>query len=436
MGSDTLGAYVNRTPSEITNSCECTDVNSADSQQRMRSTQMTEASSRTASVGTNATTNMQSSANMVHLVKLVNSVNKGEPLQGIPSASAINIKSPPSITINKVSVNAPASPGAHLPRQIAMKQPVPGNRQTSIVLNLKPGEPLPKAINLLGPDGKSMVLLALADGGKQIVTSSGVPHTGTKILIPIPSNVASSSPASKQASLVNKVYPIAPHPVKTTALTSQGSATPLTFSVPGLSQKPLVAGSVVATKASNVSTNVSKMSESRVSEPIPNVSSDEFGSSFGSSSTSMPTKRTPLEPKPSSSEGGKSTGLSPQEAKIQRLKELIKRQEDAVNKLREKRRIEIERIRDPSKLDDSGARDDPSKTERLPLVEQKRPSSPFAVPLPPKKRIKEYDSSFKTNVTKATDSSVTPSECAFIPNADDKSFVQLVGLENVVNSIK
>ena len=134
-----------------------------------------------------------------------------------------------------------------------------------------------------------------------------------------------------------------------------------------------------------------------------------------------------------------STGVSPQEARIQRLKELIKRQEDAVNKLREKRRLEIERIRDPSvisELDDDADTGEPLKRERDPLAEQKRPSSPFAVPLPPKKRIKEYESRLKTNVAKPTDSSVTPSEGAFIPNADDKAFVQLVGLENVVKSIK
>ena len=448
-GNNTLENYsVNKTSSETTNSSDGTVT--LESLERKASPQFTEAITRTASVGTSTRSNV-SSGNVSHLVKLVNSVSKVETPQAISPlvpTSTVNSKSPPSVTLKKVSAHSPPKPATHLPRQIAMKQPVTtaGTRPTSIVLNLKPGEAIPKAINLLGPDGKSMVLLTLSDGGKQLVSPTGSPHTGGKILIPIPTNIISPPPSPKQITLVNKVYPIAPNPAKTTIISPQGGASPLILSVSGSgsSQKPLIASTVVGSTVSSVSSNaVSNSSESRPSvvSLSSSVSGTKLGTGFSSPSitTSAPAKIATLDPKPSSSTVDKSTGLSPHEAKIQRLKELIKRQEDAVNKLREKRRLEMERIRDPSlssKLDDGSETSGSLKTERLPLAEQKRPSSPFAVPLPPKKRIKEFDPSFKTSATKATDSSATPSEGAFIPNADDKAFVQLVGLENVVNNIK
>lgn len=437
---------VNKTPNETNCSSESTVT--LESHGRKTSLQMNKALA-----GTKCASNVHSQGNMSHLVNLVNSVSKVEPRQAIPplmSTTAVTNKSPPSITLSKVSVATktvsavPKPPVSHLPRQIAMKQPVTtmaASKQTSIVLNLKPGEPIPKVINLLGSDGKSVVVLTLSDGGKQLPTPTGAPHTGGKILIPIPSNISSSAPKPPKVALVNKVYPIAPLPIKTTIAPSQISATPMIVSVSGSSQRPPAVSTVVCSTMSSISASVSNSSESCVSVVSPSASSIELGSTIGSSPVTLTTPKnvTPLEPKPSSSMIDQSTGVSPQEARIQRLKELIKRQEDAVNKLREKRRLEIERIRDPSvisELDDDADTGEPLKRERVPLAEQKRPSSPFAVPLPPKKRIKEYESRLKTNVAKPTDSSVTPSEGAFIPNADDKAFVQLVGLENVVKSIK
>lgn len=438
LGNNRLETCVNRAPSLPTNLPEGTNVTS-ESHQGNGIPRTTELRPSATTVVTKTPMNLQSSGNVLRLVKLVNSVsNVEQPQKSLPltSPSVVNNKSPPSGAPNTVPSGVPGKPATHLPRQIVMKQPLPGSKQTSIILNLKPGEPIPKAINLLAPDGKSVVSLSLADGGKQLATPSGFPHTGGKILIPIPSNLVSAPLAPKQIKLVNKVYPIAPHPVKTTAMSSQGIPTPLISSIsPGTPHKPPVASSAVDVARSTVPGNISGVSESLV------ATASKLGSTFCSSSiaTSVPTKITPPKPKPLSSESDKSTGLSPQEAKIQRLKELIKHQEDAVNKLREKRRLEIERIRDPSltsKLDSDGAADEAPKTERPPLIEEKRPSSPFAVPLPPKKRIREYDTSFKSSVAKARDSSTTPSEGAFIPNGDDKSFVQLVGLENVVNNMK
>jgi len=440
LGNSTMEiSCVNKTPNDTKNSLQGTVI--SESHEQKASPQKTEAKSRTTSTVTDTVSNLQSSGNMLHLVKLVNSVSKVEAPQAMPpliSTGGVNSKSPPSVNLNRVSTCGPAKPGTHIPRQIAMKQPAstPVARTTSIVLNLKPGEPIPRAINFLGPDGKS-VLLTLSDGGKQLVTPTGAPNTARKILIQIPSPIASSQPAPKQVTLLN----IAPQPPKTTIVSPQGVASPVILLASGSSQKPVVSSSVVATSGLSISGNTSNSSESRFSVVSPIVPSTELGNRLDSSSVTppTPTKVTPLEPKPSSSESVKTTGLSPHEAKIQKLKELIKRQEEAVNKLREKRRLEIERIRDPSltsKLNDNPVMHDSLKSERPPLAEQKRPSSPFAVPLPPKKRVKEYDPSFKTNVTKATDSSVTPSEGAFIPNADDKAFVQLVGLENVVKSIK
>ena len=426
---------IDRTQNEGT--CASVRKITLESQERKTSLLTTEAISRTASAVPSTAPNLQSAGNMSHLVRLVNSVSNTDApkttslLTSTKVASGVSL--PPPAMQALVPPTAPAPAAAHLPRKIAMKQPPStiANKLTSIVLNLKPGEALPKALNLLGPDGKSVVVLTLPEGGKQLV--------GGKVLIPIPANVVSPIAAPPKAAIVNKVYPIAPPPAKTTVSSPQTSVTPRLLSVSGSSLKPPAPSTVLSSVASS-SASVSSLSQTRLSVVSAGASGSVLGSSVRTSPATVttPTNLRPLEPKPPPSTAEQSTGLSPQDAKIQRLKELIKRQEEAVNKLREKRRLEIDRIRDPSltskQQDDSGT-EDSLKSERVPLAEQKRPSSPFAVPLPPKKRMKDYDSSFKSKASKASDTSATP-DGAFIPNADDKSFVQLVGLENVVNSIK
>ena len=431
---------INRTQNE--GACASVGKITLESQERKTSPLTTEAISRTAST---VPSTAPTAGNMSHLVRLVNSVSNADApkttslLTSTKVASGVSL-APPAVQV-LVPPNAPAAaaaPVTHLPRKIAMKQPpsTVANKLTSIVLNLKPGEALPKALNLLGPDGKSVVVLTLSDGGKQLVS----PIAGGKVLIPIPANVVSSIAAPPKAAIVNKVYPIAPPPAKTTVSSPQTSVTPRLLSVSGSSLKPPAPSTVLSSVASS-SASVSSLSQTRLSAVSAGASGSVLGTSVRTSPATVttPTNLRPLEPKPPPSTVEQSTGLSPQDAKIQRLKELIKRQEEAVNKLREKRRLEIDRIRDPSltskQQHDSGA-EDSLKSERVPLAEQKRPSSPFAVPLPPKKRMKDYDSSFKSKASRASDTSGTPSDGAFIPNADDKSFVQLVGLENVVNSIK
>ena len=431
---------INRTQNE--GACASVGNITLESQERKTSPLTTEAISRTAST---VPSTAPTAGNMSHLVRLVNSVSNADAPKTTSLFTSTKVASgvslpPPAMQV-LVPPNAPAAaaaPVTHLPRKIAMKQPpsTVANKLTSIVLNLKPGEALPKALNLLGPDGKSVIVLTLSDGGKQLVS----PIAGGKVLIPIPANVVSSIAAPPKAAIVNKVYPIAPPPAKTTVSSPQTSVTPRLLSVSGSSLKPPAPSTVLSSVASS-SASVSSLSQTRLSAVSAGASSSVLGTSVRTSPATVttPTNLRPLEPKPPPSTVEQSTGLSPQDAKIQRLKELIKRQEEAVNKLREKRRLEIDRIRDPSltskQQHDSGA-EDSLKSERVPLAEQKRPSSPFAVPLPPKKRMKDYDSSFKSKASKASDTSGTPSDGAFIPNADDKSFVQLVGLENVVNSIK
>lgn len=440
VGSNSLKNTLVKTPGETTRS-EGTLV--LDSPGRKTSPYASDTRARTQFVVTTAASDLQSSG-VSQLVKLVDSVPK-QPPQSVPlltASTAVNSQSPSLAPPTGLTGNSPVKQGTHLPRQIAMKQP---GTTTSIVLNLKPGEPLPKAINLLGPDGKSVVFLSLTDGGKPL--PSQLMQTGGKILIPISSSIGSSL-ASKQISFVNKVanvssgqVPIAPHPGRTTVLSPTAISSPVRLSVSDSSalQKPLVASTIVGATGTSFSRGVSNAPEtSRLAVTVgsPNVASTTLGGrdSLSTSSTVFSTNTTPPEAKPSTSSVDKhTTGLSPQEARIQRLKELIKTQEDAVNKLREKRRLEIERIRDQTSISRSDNEDNEFKPERPPLTEQKRSSSPFAVPLPPKKRIKEQDVSFKTKVPKTTDAS---GEGAFIPNGDDKSFVQLVGLENVVNNIK
>lgn len=438
---------INRTKNE--GACASVGTITLESQERKTSPLTTEAISQTASTVTSTAPNLQSAGNMSHLVRLVNSVSNTDApkatslLTSTKVASGVSLQSPAMQV--RVSSNAPAPaapPVTHLPRKIAMKQPPPtvANKLTSIVLNLKPGEALPKTLNLLGPDGKSVVVLTLSDGGKQLVSPTGAPITGGKVLIPIPANVGPSIAAPPKVAVVNKVYPIAPPSAKTTVSSPQTSVTPRLLSASGSSLKPPAASTVLSSVAAS-SGSVSSLSQTRLCAVSAGASGSVSGSNVRTSPATLttPANLRPLEPKPSPSTAEQSPGPSPQEAKIQRLKELIKRQEEAVNKLREKRRLEIDRIRDPSltskQQDDSGI-EDSLKSERVPLAEQKRPSSPFAVPLPPKKRMKDYDSSFKSKASKALDTSATPSDGAFIPNSDDKSFVQLVGLENVVNSIK
>ena len=370
----------------------------------------------------------QQSSGVLQLVKLVDSVSKQPPPHPLTTPTTVNSQSPSLVSQTSLTGNSPVKQGAHPPRQIAMKQP---GTTTSIVLNLKPGEPLPKAINLLGPDGKSVVFLSLTDGGKPL--PSQIVQAGGKILIPISSSIGSSL-ATNQVSFVNKVtnvpggqVPIAPHPGRTAVLspTAISSSVRLSVSESSSSQKPLVATAVVPNSVAGTT----------VLAKSPIVASNGLGSpdSLPTSSGNFPTNNTPSEAKPSSSTGEKKTGLSPQEARIQRLKELIKTQEDAVNKLREKRRLEMERIRDQSSISRPDSEDNEFKPEKAPSA---RSSSPFAVPLPPKKRIKEQDPSFKNKMLKSTESSVNQGEGAFIPNGDDKSFVQLIGLEKVVSNIK
>lgn len=429
---------INRTQNE--GACASVGKITLESQERKTSPLTTEAISRTASTVPSTAPNLQSAGNMSNLVRLVNSVSNSEApkttslLTSTKVASGVSLPPPAMQVLVSPTAPAPAAaPVTHLPRKIAMKQPpsTVANKLTSIVLNLKPGEALPKALNLLGPDGKSVVVLTLPEGGRQLV--------GEKVLIPIPANVVSPIAAPPKAAIVNKVYPIAPPPAKTTVSSPQTSVTPRLLSVSASSLKPPAPSTVLSSVASS-SASVSSLSQTRLSVVSAGASGSVLGSSVRTSPATVttPTNLRPLEPKLPPSTAEQSTGLSPQDAKIQRLKELIKRQEEAVNKLREKRRLEIDRIRDPSltskQQDDSGM-EDSLKSERVPLAEQKRPSSPFAVPLPPKKRMKDYDSSFKSKASNASDTSATP-DGAFIPNADDKSFVQLVGLENVVNSIK
>lgn len=380
----------------------------------------------------------QSAGNVLNLVKMVNNVSKVDKPQAIlplTTSTVVSSKSPPFGVLPKGSPTHPAKSGPHLPRQIAMKQPSQGNKATSIVLHLKGGEPIPKAINLLSPDGKSMMVLTLNEGGRQLVTPSGTPVTGGKILIPLPPSLSvSSAPLPKQTPLANKIHPIAPLPVKTDALPSS----PVITSVTGSVKKPLVVSRVVDSTESSAVESVKKESGSRVpGAAVATAAGNNIVSPLLPSP--LPNKNELKGQPPSTSGDERSTGLSPQEAKIQRLKELIKKQEDAVNKLREKRRVEIERIRDqslPSKVDNAVLSDNRLKTEVPPLAEQKRPSSPFAVPLPPKKRLREPDPNLKTIVPKATtDPAVTSYDDAFIPNGDDRAFVQLVGLENVVSNI-
>lgn len=391
----------------------------------------------------NSVTKTHSSANVMQLVKLVDSVHKemAPTGQSLTSAS-VNGQSSASVPPTSLASSSLVKPVTQ-PRQIAMK---PQGTSTSIVLNLKPGEALPKAINVLGPDGKTVVVLSLTgDGGKPL--SPQVSQTGGRIVIPLPATVS-----PKQGTVVNKVVsassgkvPIAPHPGRVTVLspTSLTSSPLLTSALDSslLQKAPITRTENGATRTSP-SVVISNASEKRppVIVESQNPESVSQGNCEGSPPVNESYSTTVASPEATPSTSTASTeekqgGLSPHEARIQRLKELIKAQEEAVNKLREKRRLEIERIRSDSTSSPENE-EDAFKPERPPLVEQKSSSSPFAVPLPPKKRFREQDSGVKAKLPKSAESSVISNEGAFIPNGDDKSFVQLVGLENVVNNIK
>jgi hypothetical protein len=135
------------------------------------------------------------------------------------------------------------------------------------------------------------------------------------------------------------------------------------------------------------------------------------------STSSLPSSSAPAE-EATPSEDFMDTGLSPHEARIQKLKELLRTQEEAVDRLREKRQKEIDEVRAP-----------PGDSSNYNTGAAIKRDSPFAVPLPPKKaRLEHYRSKLKETNQTVKD--------GFLPNTDDNQFVKLVGLEKVVDKLK
>lgn len=162
---------------------------------------------------------------------------------------------------------------------------------------------------------------------------------------------------------------------------------------------------------------------------------------------------------PVSTAGSTSVGLTPHEAKIQRLKELMKQQEDALEKVREKRKRDVDSIREAAGSMKESKPIKKGQTE-MSKVDLTNPSNTFLAPAPPKSsspfarsliRSKECgDHGFSTPAKKqktdtlntpvrstrgSTTSAETESRGAFVPNADDQKFVRLVGLETVVDGL-
>ena len=162
---------------------------------------------------------------------------------------------------------------------------------------------------------------------------------------------------------------------------------------------------------------------------------------------------------PSSSTESSGRGLTPQEARIQRLKELMRQQEDALDKLREKRKRDIENIRESAGTMKDSKPIVKSQTEMV-KVEPTNPSSTFLTPAPPKSsspfarslaRSKDCgDHVYSTPAKKQKTDVVNPpirsargsatitateDRAAFVPDAADQKFVRLVGLETVVDGL-
>ena len=373
----------------------------------------------------------QTPGSVSQLVRLVQSV----PVSSTPSGTVVNATQ--SVVSSSKSTVSYITPVAQAPKQIIIKQDglVPGESPTSLVLNLLPGEPIPKAIYLQGSDGKPATIVRITEGAS--VAQSGKCR---RIVIPVPVSISSSpvSSSSKQIYIVNKMasstsghIPIAPHSLKPNPTAPLGiTSVFVPISSSSVSQVPVGMSRVSSSAAiSSVNTTIPAVSPS--SSSVTNCLGNSVVSAARATAVASAPRASPSEQTASSSGSTIATGLSPHDAKIQRLKELLKQQEDAVDKLREKKRIEIERVRDQSVASNNA---DTVIHERMPLTEQKRPSSPFAVPLPPKKT--KLDVGSKTKTAKPLDSNAPQAGRAFIPNGDDKTFVQLVGLENVVSTMK
>ena len=156
--------------------------------------------------------------------------------------------------------------------------------------------------------------------------------------------------------------------------------------------------------------------------PTPDTSTTD---SVKSISASVPTTTPPAVSRTSDSTPLVGHGPSPHDAKIQRLKELLRMQEKAVDKLRNKRRVELESARESTIVGRSNA-DGESE------LDTKMESNPFVMPLPPKK-MKHDASQIKGG---GRNESAKKKEEGFLPNGDDSQFVQLVGLEDVVEKLK
>lgn len=193
-------------------------------------------------------------------------------------------------------------------------------------------------------------------------------------------------------------------------------------------------------------------------EPENNLSGSPNVSSLDSTATPA---SIPAEGSSSSSGDNESmdTGLSPHEAKIRRLKELMRQQEEALDKLREKRKREIESVRESAKTNDS--RSDGNLAADVSKITSASKSGTFLTPAPPKssspfarslQRTNDHENFLHSTPAKkqkkdetlnksakcpkgSTENTQNEEQAAFVPNGEDQKFVRLVGLETVVSSL-
>lgn len=382
----------------------------------------------TTSVGTSGTTVVQKTfTTPVGTSKMTVVQNPVTTTGRQPKPRHVNIAPAPLTTVNTprfVAVPKTVSTSTS-PNQIVSTSPISGNIPRVVVVPKQAGTQAPVnggqlmyLIENKTADGKTFRFLIPTDSAK-IVTK---PATGTQSLTTTSRPVQSTVPATSPTQLIR----IIPKPAQ--GAVTQASKTTTSTTLKIVPATTTTAAAAVATPntgrpaVSNTPPAVTgNMTPPGSSSPTINMMSMTSPISEEDSINTPPTSPSLMEDS-SPNEEAMDTGISPHEARIQKLKELLRQQEDAVDRLREKRKKEIDDVRatattTKSDTNSEGGRD-----------------SPFAVPLPPKKA--RYDTQHKRHDTSKINTTTQTSKDGFLPNTDDNQFVKLVGLEKVVDKLK
>ncbi|XP_032218843.1 mucin-17 [Nematostella vectensis] len=349
----------------------------------------------------------------------------------------------PVVTAPKVNNTRPVTASSTpVPIRPAMTTPIKPSAQTGMAAG---SASVPRLVMLKkkgsSDPGQLMYMINSSSGGSTvqflIPEGTAVPKN-VPIFIPnfVVSSTASGTTPVQMSSMTLPTTGIPAIPTSTIHINSGLVTSPIiaskvagesptvhinTNNAANLAQKP------TATTQNNTITSISRNTVSIFPKPsittqvntVCDVSTSKRDTPMLSQNTaSLTTATTKSLAQTSASEtaSSSSSGVSPHEARIQRLKDLVKKQEAAIEKIREKRRKELEDVHEKvtAVYASEGALSEPTRTK-----------GQFLVPLPPKKARLDLP---KPKTIKSNQ--------GFLPTSGDGEFVKLVGLENVVSIVQ